>query len=233
MEAIVLAGGLGTRLRAVVADVPKPMAPVAGQPFLALLLAQLQAHGIRRAVLSVGYRSELIMAYFAANAPPLEIAYEVEEQALGTGGAIAAALRHVRDDAVFVFNGDTYLDLDIGAVAARWPGDRSPVVVVREVADTARFGRLELDGDRIREFAGAGVMGPGLINAGCYLLPHDLFEGRGMPRAFSFEQDYLARCPALALRAFVTDAEFIDIGVPDDYHRAQVQLARLVRGPRG
>jgi D-glycero-alpha-D-manno-heptose 1-phosphate guanylyltransferase len=227
MEAIVLAGGFGTRLRSIVSDVPKPMAPVAGRPFLELLLTALRLKGITRAILSIGYMADSITSHFAPLDIGLEIAFEIETAPLGTGGAITAALRHVSEDRVFVFNGDTYLDLEIGSLNAMWPGDRTPVVVARRVPDTERYGRLEADSGRISKFAGTGVRGAGLINAGCYLLPSNVFARSSLPTAFSFEQDYLARCAASSLRVFVANGKFIDIGVPEDYRRAQSELAGL------
>jgi D-glycero-alpha-D-manno-heptose 1-phosphate guanylyltransferase len=227
MEAIVLAGGFGTRLRSVVSDVPKPMASVAGRPFLELLLCSLKAKGITRAILSVGYMSEVITSHFQRCPIGMDLEYEIESKPLGTGGAIAAALRHVIRDHVFVFNGDTYLDLDLSAVAAMWPGDRSPIVVARSVPDTERFGALELADGRILRFLGSGQKGGGTVNAGCYLIPSDIFAGTSLPNTFSFEQDYIGRRPPMSLRAFLSNEQFIDIGVPEDYLRAQGDLAGL------
>jgi D-glycero-alpha-D-manno-heptose 1-phosphate guanylyltransferase len=228
MEAIILAGGLGTRLRSVVSNVPKPMATVAGRPFLELLLSSLKAKGIKRAILSVGYMSEAITSHFGKNSMGLDLAYEIESVPLGTGGAIASALRHATSDHVFVFNGDTYLDLDLGALVAMWPGDRTPIVVARGVPDTERFGRLEIADGRISHFLGSGHKGAGVINAGCYLIPSNVFAGANLPDAFSFEQDFLGRRPPFSLRSFVSDDRFIDIGVPEDFRRAQLELAGLV-----
>jgi D-glycero-alpha-D-manno-heptose 1-phosphate guanylyltransferase len=229
MEAIILAGGLGKRLKSVVSDLPKPMAPVSGRPFLELLLSSLRSKGITRAILSIGYMSQAITAHFQKHPVGLDLAYEIESTPLGTGGAIAAALRQVTDDHVFIFNGDTYLDLDLDAVTAMWPGDRTPIVVGRSVPDTERFGRLECSDGRISRFLGTGYKGPGVINAGCYLVPRDIFSGASVSGAFSFESDFLASRPALSLRTFITDGQFIDIGVPEDYRRAASDLARLLR----
>ena len=229
MEAIILAGGFGTRLRSVVSDVPKPMAPVAGRPFLELLLSSLKAKGITRAILSVGYMSEVITAHFEKHPVGIDLVYEIESRPLGTGGAIAAALQRATCDHLFVFNGDTYLDLDLRAVAAMWPGDCTPIIVARSVADTKRFGRLEFADGRISRFSGNGEDGAGVVNAGSYLIPSNVFTGVSLPSVFSFEQDFLARRPPMSLRAFVTDGHFIDIGVPEDLRRAQVELAGLVK----
>jgi D-glycero-alpha-D-manno-heptose 1-phosphate guanylyltransferase len=231
MEAIILAGGLGTRLQSIVSNVPKPMAPVAGRPFLELLLTSLKSKGITRAVLSVGYMSEAITSYFDRHPVGIDLAYQVEPTPLGTGGAIAAALRNVNCDQVFVFNGDTYLDLELSAVAEMWPGDRTPIVVARCVEDTRRFGRMEIVAGRIARFSGPGQRGKGVINAGCYLIHRDIFAGADLPAAFSFEREFLACCPTLSLRAYVTSGKFIDIGIPEDYRRAQTELAAVAAYP--
>src|SRR6266404_4813006 len=227
MDAIVLAGGLGTRLRSVVSNVPKPMAPLGGRPFLDLLLGSLKAKGITRVILSVGYMSDAITSYFQKNPLSMELVFDVESSPLGTGGAIAAALRHAQSDCVLVLNGDTYLDLDLDAVRSMWPGDRTPIVVARAVSDTERFGRLDVANGRITKFIGSGIKSAGIVNAGCYLIPTDVFLGENMPEKFSFEQDFLCRRPPSSLRVFVTLGQFIDIGVPDDYERAQTELAGL------
>jgi D-glycero-alpha-D-manno-heptose 1-phosphate guanylyltransferase len=227
MEAIVLAGGLGTRLRSVVSNVPKPMAPVGGRPFLDLLLASLETKGITRVILAVGHMSDIIISYFQNNSLGMELIFEVERSPLGTGGAIAAALRRVNSDCVLVLNGDTYLDLDINAVRSMWPGDGTPIVVARTVPDTERFGRLDVANGRITRFIGSGIQGAGIINAGTYLIPTNVFLGENLPEKFSFEQDFLCKRPPLSLRVFVALGQFIDIGVPDDYARAQTELMRF------
>src|SRR6266404_4634 len=226
MDAIVLAGGLGTRLRSVVSNVPKPMAPVGGRPFLDLLLGSLKAKGITRVILSIGYMSDAITSYFQRNALGMELVFEVEPSPLGTGGAIAAALRQVHSDYVLVLNGDTYLDLDREAVRSMWPGDRTPIVVARAVSDTERFGRLDVVNGRVAKFVGTGIKSAGIVNAGCYLIPTNVFRGENMPEKFSFEQDFLCRRPPLSVRVYVALGQFIDIGVPDDYQRAQTELTR-------
>jgi D-glycero-alpha-D-manno-heptose 1-phosphate guanylyltransferase len=226
MEAIVLAGGFGTRLRAVVADLPKPMAPVAGRPFLEILLASLAGKGITRVVLSVGYMAQTIVERFGHTFGGLEIDYAIEATPLGTGGAVRLALGRCTGEPVLVVNGDTFLDVDLEALRGLWRADRAPVVVARAVGDTTRFGRLRVEGERITAFAEKGVAGPGLINAGCYLVPRDLLAAFGPDRAFSLETDFLAPCVERStVRVLVSAGTFIDIGVPEDYARAQTLLA--------
>jgi D-glycero-alpha-D-manno-heptose 1-phosphate guanylyltransferase len=229
-EAVVLAGGFGTRLRAVVSDVPKPMAPIGGEPFLALLMAHLARNGFERVVLSVGYLADAIVGHFGASWRGMQVDYAREEVPLGTGGAIRAALARCTADHVHVFNGDTYLGLDCAVTEALWQATRTPIIVAREVPDTARYGRLEVDAaGRVTGFLEkAESGGPGWINAGCYVLPRVIAAEFPPDDPFSFETGYLreavARRPVLACP---TDAEFIDIGTPEDYARAQALLASL------
>lgn len=228
MEAIVLAGGMGTRLRTVVTDLPKPMAPVAGRPFLELLLRSLVAKGFSRVILSTGYMAEKISDHFGSCFAGIELDYSVEIEQLGTGGAVSLAARLVREDHFFVFNGDTFLDLDARGVDAMWQRIREPVIVAREVEDTARYGRLDTDQGHVVRFAEKGQAGPGLINAGCYVFQADQFSGVELGSRFSLETDYLAPLvERTAVALHVASGLFIDIGVPSDYARAQQLLAGL------
>ena len=224
LEAVVLAGGFGTRLRAVVADVPKPMAPVAGRPFLSWVLAQLASQGVGRVVLSVGYLHEVIVDFFGEAFEGMAIDYAIEPQPLGTGGAVAQALSRCRGEHALVLNGDTYIDLDIASLEQAWQRERRCLVVGRQVADTARYGRIGHDGDgRVRSFAEKGGSGPGVINAGVYLLPVDLLRGRPLSVPYALEQQVLvplAEQGRLALHV-APGGRFIDIGVPEDYAAAQ------------
>jgi D-glycero-alpha-D-manno-heptose 1-phosphate guanylyltransferase len=212
-----------------VADVPKPMAPIGGRPFLDILLSYLATKGFSKFILSIGYQSEVIRSYFEDRDGSVEIVFEQESTPRGTGGAIAAALKHATGDSVFVFNGDTFLDLELSLICRMWQEDRSPVVVTRSVPDTERFGRIQYEDNRILRFVGAGQRGPGIVNAGCYLIPTDIFAGMRLPEAFSFEADFLAKCPERFLRLFQTNGTFIDIGVPADYLKAQLDLSTFVR----
>jgi D-glycero-alpha-D-manno-heptose 1-phosphate guanylyltransferase len=228
MEAIVLAGGMGTRLRAVVSDLPKPMAPVAGRPFLELLLRSLVAKGFSRVILSIGYMAEKISGHFGSCFAGVELAYSLETDPLGTGGAVSQAARLVREDHFFVFNGDTFLDLDARGVDAMWQRKRKPLIVARAVEDTARYGRLDIDHGHVVRFAEKGQGGPGLINAGCYVFQADQFSDIEPGARFSLETDYLAPLvERTAVALHVASGLFIDIGVPSDYVRAQHLLAGL------
>ncbi len=228
MEAIVLAGGFGTRLKEVVPDLPKPMAPVAGRPFLEILLSMLAAKGFSRVILSLGFMSEKISSHFGDNYLGMELIYEVENQPLGTGGAIRAALAHCEEDHAFIFNGDTYLELEVDELEKLWQRNNNPMIVVREVPDTARFGRVEMSDGRVIAFLEKGQSGLGLINAGCYVLPNDGLDEFPLGQPFSIEIEFFIKnLQNIRLDGFIMQGRFIDIGVPVDYALAQTELAGL------
>lgn len=228
MEAIVLAGGFGTRLKEVVPDLPKPMAPVDGRPFLEILLTMLARKGFTRVVLALGFMSEKIIKHFGDNYLGMELVHEVESQPLGTGGAIRAALAHCLADHVFTFNGDTYLDLEVDKLEFLWRKNHNPIIVVRKVPDTARFGRVDIADGRVAGFLEKGKAGLGLINAGCYVLPKHGLDDFSLGQAFSIETEFFIKyLQCTRFDGFVTQGRFIDIGVPDDYALAQIELAGL------
>lgn len=226
-EAIVLVGGLGTRLRSVVADVPKPLAPVAGRPFLAWLLDALAARGMRRIVLATGYMAELVHDVVGTEWLGMTILHSVEPEPLGTGGAIAMARQHILGEAVHVLNGDTFHDYDPFALEVHTRSLSCPVgVSLARVGDVGRYGAAMIREGVVVEFSEKGKAGPGFINAGCYYLGRDALSGLGTG-AFSFETTILA--PAVArgqVAALCGTGRFIDIGVPEDFARAQDFFAR-------
>jgi D-glycero-alpha-D-manno-heptose 1-phosphate guanylyltransferase len=231
MEAIVLAGGLGTRLRQVVPDLPKPMAPVAGQPFLAILLTMLARKRFTRVVLSLGFMSERIIAYFGDDFAGIQITYVVENTPLGTGGAVRLAMEQCQEDHVFVLNGDTFLDLEVDAIEQQWQRHRSTIMVGRAVPDTSRYGCLRIHEAKVIGFTEKGVAGPGIINAGCYVFSRNVLDAYSLNFAFSLESDYLAKAVVQGpVDLYVTDGQFIDIGVPEDYLLAQTELGGIVIG---
>ena len=227
-EAIVLVGGLGTRLRAVVSDVPKPLAPVAGRPFLAWLLDAYADAGLRRVILATGYLSASIEQAIGRGWKGMEIAYSREESALGTGGAIAQALAQVQGDGVHLANGDTFLRYAPAGLEAATPAAACGLgIALASVADVGRYGAVEAAGGRVTGFREKGGGGPGLINAGSYYLAGQAFDRLpAETAAWSFEERVLVPWSARGeVAAFGQTSDFIDIGVPDDYERAQALFA--------
>lgn len=226
MEAIILAGGFGTRLRQVVPDLPKPMAPIGDKPFLEILLSSLARKGFKRVILSVGFMAEKISAHFGARYAGMDLVYVLEESPLGTGGAVRLALNSCQGDHVFVFNGDTFVDLEVDQVERLWQSRRHSIIVGRKLPDTERYGRLLVSDGRVDGFSEKGVAGPGLINAGCYVFRKNQLDDWPPNAPFSIESDYFVRAVTTEpVDVFETTGLFIDIGIPEDFSRAQTLLS--------
>lgn len=223
-EAIVLAGGFGTRLQSVVQDVPKPMAEVCGRPFLSFLLDDLAASGFTHVILSTGYRHECIEHFYGNSYGGMRISYARELEPLGTGGGIWNALQFSTSDYTFVLNGDTRFLADLEVLENLSLEKKAPVIALRRVEDTSRYGRVEtaVDGRIVRFVEKAAANGSGYINGGIYLLPKSLFSAYKVGERFSFEKDILEKVyQNVPIYAKVSEAYFIDIGIPEDYFRAQ------------
>lgn len=225
IDAILLAGGLGTRLRAVVSDRPKVLAAVGGKPFLEYLFAQLAAAGVRRTVLSTGHLADQIQAHFGDSARDLKIRYCEEKTPLGTGGAVRLSLPETSSDPVLVLNGDSYCDANLNAfLAFHKEKEASVSMLLTSVADTRRYGRVGIDSDsNVRGFEEKGTAsGAGLINAGIYLLSRKVIEEIPQDRPCSLERDVF---PAVLGKGFFgyngSSRFFIDIGTPESYKEAE------------
>lgn len=228
-DVIVLAGGLGTRLRSTVPDRPKPLAPIAGKPFLDYLLSHLRKVGAQRVILSVGHMAGLIEERYGSHFEGLRIDYSREPSPLGTGGALRQALEMTESRHTLAVNGDTLLHFDPRPfMAACQQADTTLGIVTRAVNDTERYGRCTLTKGVVTAFGEKGHAGPGLINAGVYSLRRDLFSSYDLPPRFSFESDFVeTQLRRLSPLGFQTSAYFIDIGIPADFERAQTELPAL------
>jgi D-glycero-alpha-D-manno-heptose 1-phosphate guanylyltransferase len=221
IDAIILAGGLGTRLRKAVPNVPKPLAPIQGVPFLDLLIDQIERSGVvKKIVLAVGYRAEEILKHFEIKPRRTPLLFSNETAPLGTGGAIRQAISYTDSDHVYVFNGDSYLNCSLCGMLTHF---RSPMTMAfTRVADASRFGQLEIDSqNRIRAFREKeNNPNPGWINGGIYLFDRKVFE-RSWPEAFSLEKDLFPLLLSEGIFGFQTDGLFIDIGTPESFAFAQ------------
>jgi D-glycero-alpha-D-manno-heptose 1-phosphate guanylyltransferase len=225
MEAIILAGGIGSRLRSIIKDVPKPMALVDGKPFLEMILDNLNHTGFTKVILSVGYLSDVIVNYFGDNYKKIKIEYAVENERLGTGGAIKYALQFCSDEYAFVFNGDTFLNIDVNAVIDLKSIEHLPVIVSRHVDDVSRYGALAISGNKLTGYREKLDLGPGVINAGCYYLPTNIMNSFTNLKVFSFEKyaiPEIIQNPGFVV--YKHDGLFIDIGIPEDLFLASTAL---------
>lgn len=229
IDTAVLAGGLGTRIRPVLGDVPKVLAPVGGRPFLDLLLDWLHGQGAGRVVLCLGHLAGHVTAYLEAHPRrDLDVVPVIEPEPLGTAGALRFARPHLRTDPVLTLNGDTFLDADLAAFVARHGAERAKVsLMCVEVPSVARYGSVELDGaGRVRRFAekdGAGdgdADRPGLVSGGMTLLSAAALDDLAALSGPSFERDFLQVQPMGSIVAGIADGRFIDIGTPPSLARA-------------
>lgn len=221
MEVIVLAGGLGTRLRSVIHEIPKCLAPVGGVPFLQYLLDWLSAYPVEHVVFSVGYLREQIIDFVKDQEWPFSYDFAVEEEPLGTGGGIRLALDMCKGDHVFVVNGDTFYPVDLTAFSF----DKPITLVLKPMKDFDRYGAVSFDGVLVTAFHEKQHCAEGLINGGVYAIDRSRLDLSSLPERFSFEKEVLEPGAAIGeVGGVVSDAYFIDIGVPEDYERAQWAL---------
>jgi len=230
--ALVLCGGLGKRLRAMVADRPKPLAPVGGRPFLEWLLLYLKAQGVEDVVLATGYLSEMIEAHFGNGARlGLRIAYSVESSPLGTGGAMRRARAVVGEGPFFFVNGDTLFAVELREMVRACAREKADLAVALKFVDNnSRYGRVVLEDERVRAFAEKPAdPSPSWINGGTFLLGPGIFDALPDRETFSFEADALpALITARRMLGFRQTAYFCDIGLPEAYHAFAVDLPTLI-----
>lgn len=224
-QAVVLAGGRGTRLGELTAHTPKPLLPVGGRPFLDWIVGGLESQGVTDVILVVGYMPDTFEAWLDTSPSKIGLRSFVESEPLGTGGALPLMTDWL-DETFFVLNGDTLFDARLDELAAVLGSTGATgAVALRRVPDTSRYGAVDLEEARVRRFDEKSSEGPGLINGGVYAFRRRAVEGLGSPS--SIERDLL---PALAtegeLVGIESDGFFIDIGIPEDYDRAQREVAR-------
>lgn len=229
MEAIILAGGFGTRLSTVVNDVPKPMAPISNKPFLSYLLDYLSGYQLNSVVLCTGYKHEKIEEYYSFSYKNTNIRYSVEETPLGTGGAIKQALQKVKSDSAIILNGDTLFNINLSEFIKFHHKLKSDIsVALKELSDFDRYGSVILDGERIIGFEEKKHKSLGYINGGVYILNKNVFEKYELPQTFSFEKQILeTRTRELSVSGYKSNEYFIDIGIPEDYKKAQEEIKEL------
>lgn len=219
---LVLAGGMGTRLRGQVPNVPKVLAIVRGRPFLTYLLDWLCDSGTREVVLCTGFRAEMVQQAIGARYRSLDVRYSVEREPLGTGGAARLALNllEASDGQVIVMNGDTLVDLDLGAMLRHHVvSGAQGTVAVTHAQDAGRFGTVAVDqGMWIRRFAEKQSETPSAwVSMGIYVLERRLLGEAPSGTRASIEYDLLPRWVETGLSAYVSSGRFVDIGTPESY----------------
>ena len=228
LEAIILAGGLGTRLRSVVADLPKCMAPVNGIPFISFIIDDLLKQGVTRFIFSLGYKSENVIDFVEERYKHLDKVYVIEKEPLGTGGAIKESCRAATQENVFVLNGDTLFSIDLQELADIHIKQHAEcTLALKPMTNFNRYGSVETNSNAgVIAFNEKQFCAAGLINGGIYALHAKHFLQEPLPEIFSFEKEYLEKNTGKhKLYGIAFDNYFIDIGIPEDYERAQKELA--------
>ncbi|HFN3419343.1 D-glycero-D-manno-heptose 1-phosphate guanosyltransferase [Campylobacter jejuni] len=216
MQAIILCGGLGTRLKSVIKDIPKPMAPINDKPFLEFIFEYLKKQDIKEIILAVSYKYEVIQEYFKDEFLGIKIKYSIEKEPLGTGGAIKEALKFIKNEA-YVLNGDTFFEIDLGKLKLN---ESKICLALKQMNDFDRYGTVNVDKHGfVISFEEKVFKKQGLINGGIYLLDKDIFKDFALQEKFSFEEFLQENYRNLKARAEIFDDYFIDIGVPSDYER--------------
>ena len=218
--AIILAGGLGTRLRSAVADLPKCMAPIDGNPFISFIITYLKNEGIGNFIFSLGYKSEVVIDYVEFNYPDLQKKYVVEQKQLGTGGAIKEACKSVKENDVVVVNGDTMFNINLRKLSQFHSSKKADcTIALKEMENFERYGVVETgNNSEITAFKEKQFCIKGCINGGIYALSVAGLNDEIFPEVFSFEKEYLEKNTRLKkIHGIVDPGYFIDIGIPEDY----------------
>lgn len=225
MEVIILAGGFGTRLQAVVSDVPKPMAPINEKPFLEYILDDLKMKGITKVILAVGYKKEIIKNYFKEDYKGIKIKYSEENSPLGTGGAIKQALFYCETNDVFIVNGDTFFDIDFIEMQKKHQENQNDLTIaIKEMENFDRYGTIVIKNEEIVKFEEKKYREKGWINGGIYLLKNNLLENN-KNITFSFEKNILENENiGIKKGIFKSEGYFIDIGIPEDYYKFRKKM---------
>lgn len=230
-EAIILAGGLGTRLRDTIPDLPKCMAPVAGRPFLFYVINHLRSQGIEKFIFSLGHKHEFIEEYLASHFSTLEYQTVMEAEPLGTGGAIQLALSKATEKNVIITNGDTLFKAELhDAVNFHIRQMAGCTLMLKPMSNFERYGVVEIDDEKlVKDFKEKKFFNEGMINGGIYIVNSSKFLEEEFPEKFSFEKDYLEKYYSRRrIYGWKQDNYFIDIGIPEDYYKAQQDLKQTI-----
>ena len=233
MEAIILAGGLGTRIRNVIGDIPKPMAPIKNKPFVEYILNYLELNNVKKVILSVGYKNEYIIKYFGETYRSLKLLYSKENSPLGTGGAIVKSMSLCQSSNIIVMNGDSFHNIDLAGLFNFHLRKYADITIASNLSDNvSRYGVIKYDkDDRVISFKEKPESdGANYINSGIYIIKKDFLNSMKLPKVFSFESEILEQ--GVCSNSYYTmkyDEWFVDIGVPEGLLKANHLLADIIK----
>lgn len=227
-EAIILAGGVGSRLQSVISEIPKPLAPIKDIPFLTYILELCKKYQYDKVILSVGHLHEKIMGVYGKEYKGIELIYAIETERLGTGGAINYALEFCSSEQVLILNGDSIIDINIDDFFLfHTENDSLFSLALKRLNKFDRYGSVKLKGNIVQKFNEKTYTENGLINAGVYFINRNHFKKLGLGNTFSFEKSFLENYfDDWDFYGFISKGFFIDIGIPEDYELAQILLPR-------
>ncbi len=219
----ILTGGKGTRLRSVLPDLPKGLAPVMGRPFLSYILDGFEKRGVARTILCTGYMGEAIRTNLGLRHGRMELVYSQEQEPLDTGGALRLALPHMNTETVLVVNGDTYVDTDYLDFLEKFESTGKQVgILLVPKENTERYGRVSVDKDGlVTDFSEKGKVGAGWVSSGVYLFRRSVFKEFPEMSRVSLENDIFPPMVGESLTGFYSDSEMIDIGTEKAYQKAE------------
>lgn len=231
-ECLILAGGFGKRLKDTISDLPKPMAPINGKPFLEYLLDYLNSQGMKKVVLSVGYMKEKITEYFGSSFKNMDIIYSIENEPPGTGGAIKQSESLISSEVFFAVNGDTLFMVDFSKLYEFFLEKRADMVIaLKHFKDCSRYGSVKIEQKgHIEGFIEKQVLEDCIINGGVYFISKELFKNIDIQSPFAWEKDFLEKYyERFKFYGLVCEGYFIDIGTTEDYRRAQHELRNIFK----
>lgn len=226
-DVVILCGGMGTRLKAVVDDRPKPMAQIENRPFIDILIGHVSAFGFRRFILCTGYKTESIQEYYKNRKCNIEILISREQELLGTGGAVKNAQPLIGSDPFLVLNGDSFLDVDLCRFGQFHLAKKALLsIALINTMDTKTYGSIKIDSTgRIVEFCEKKEKSQkGMINAGIYLFNHEVLSLMPDSGKFSLEYDFFPKIVNREMYGYLTKGLFVDIGTPQRYAQAKQLL---------
>lgn len=229
INVVILAGGLGTRLKSVVNDRPKVMALINGRPFLTYILDQINDAGLKNVVLCVGFMGKYIESEIGLTYKDLSLCYSYEYEPLGTGGALRNVNDLISTDNILIMNGDSYCRCNLkGFYLFHKHYDALATLLLTNVNNADRYGQVSIDNcNRIASFIEKGTLkGPGLINAGIYLIKREVILSMPEGRFVSLEKDVFPSMIEKNFYGFMESAPFLDIGTPEDYSKAECFMQR-------
>lgn len=235
MQALILAGGFGTRLKTVVSEVPKPLAPIANKPFLFWLITYLQQQGVTNFIFSLGYLHQQVESFLKEEFPNLNYDCVIEKEPLGTGGAIKLCLEKANsEEDVLIFNGDTFFNLNLKEFITSFQvNDADCSIALTAMENFDRYGSVTIDEKNIiKQFNEKKYCESGFINTGIIIFKKSVYleKIKHLPNNFSFEKDFLEpNMQSLKVTGFIINEYFVDIGIPEDYYKANKELENIIK----